>query len=128
MNLTLNMAKEDKFIERHYHCNICDMTHRVKLNKKIIEGRFKFPYPYVFLHDHIDGVEHKEVLTILYIDNNLQIRHSEIQELGYDSLFSKEQVEAIAKPLITEIEILRDEIKRLNQEIEKLKIKLKSKH
>jgi hypothetical protein len=122
------MVKEDEFVERHYHCNICDMTHRVKLNKKIVEGRSKYPYPYVFLHDHINGVEHKEVLTILYIDNNLQIRHSEIQELGYDSLFSKEQVEAIAKPLINEIELLRDEIKRLNQEIENLKIKLKNKH
>ena len=122
------MVKEDEFVERHYHCNICNMTHRVKLNKRIVEGRSKYPYPYVFLHDHINGVEHKEVLTILYIDNNLQIRHSEIQELGYDSLFSKEQVEAIAKPLMKEIELLRDEIERLNQETKNLKIKLKNKH
>ncbi len=122
------MDREDEFVERHYHCKICNMTHKVKLNRKIVEGRSKYPFPYVFLHDHIYGVEHKEVLTILYIDNNLQIRHSEIQELGYDSLFSKEQVKAITKPLLKEIELLRDEIKKLYQEIENLKIKLTTKH
>lgn len=122
------MDREDEFVERHYHCKICQTSHRIKLNKQILEGRSKYPFPYVFLHDHISGIDHKEVLTILYIDNNLQIRHSEIQELGQDSLFSKEQVEAITKPLIKEIEILRDEIKKLNRDVNELKIKLTSKH
>lgn len=122
------MVEEDESIERHFSCNVCGVTHRVRLNKKLVEGRTKYPFPYVFLHDHIDGVEHKEVLTILYVDKDLQIRHSEIQELGYDSLFSKEQVEAITKPLIKEIELLRHEIKKLNREIDELKIKLTSKH
>lgn len=122
------MVEDDETIERHFNCKICQTSHRIKLNKNLIEGRTKYPFPYVYLHDHINGVEHKEVLTILYIDKNLQIRHSEIQELGYDSLFSKEQVEAITKPLIKEIELLRDEIKKLNREIDNLKIKLNSKH
>jgi hypothetical protein len=122
------MVEDDETIERHFNCKVCGISHRVKLNKKLLKGRTKFPFPYVYLHDHINGVEHKEVLTILYIDNNLQIRHSEIQELGYDSLFSKEQVEAITKPLIKEIELLRDEIKKLNRQIDDLKIKLTSKH
>ena len=122
------MVEDDDTIERRFDCRVCGSSHRVKLYKKLLEGRTKFPFPYVYLHDHINGVEHKEVLTILYIDNNLQIRHSEIQELGYDSLFSKEQVEAITKPLIKEIELLRDEIKKLNKEIDNLKIKLTSKH
>ena len=100
------MVEENESIERHFNCKVCGSTHRVQLNKKLLEGRTKYPFPYVFLHDHINGVEHKEVLTIFYIDKNLQIRHSEIQELGYDSLFSKEQVEAITKPLIKEIELI----------------------
>ena len=122
------MVEDDETIERHFNCNICGSSHRVKLNKKLLEGRTKFPFPFVFLHDNIEGIEHKEVLTILYIDKNLQIRHSEIQELGYDSLFSKEQVKAIIEPLINEIELLRDEIKKLNRDIANLKIKLNSKH
>ena len=122
------MEKEDDFVERHYNCKICSRTHRVKLNKNLIEGRTRFPTPYVFLHDSIKGAEHKEVLTILYIDNNLQMRHSEIQELGYDLLFSKVQVEAITKPLIRENELLKDEIKKLKREIDELKTKITSKY
>ena len=120
--------EEDETIERYFDCRVCGRSHKVKLNKKLLEGRTKFPFPQIYLHDHIEGIEHKEVLTILYIDNNLQIRHAEIQELGSDSIFSKEQVEAITKPLIGEIELLRDEIKKLNREIKDLKIKLTSKH
>lgn len=113
---------EDKeSIERHFSCKVCAKTHKVILNKKLLEDRNKYPFPYVFLHNHTVGVDHKEILTILYIDKNLQIRHSEIQELGDDSLFSKKQVEAITKPLIKEIDILRDEIKNLNLKIENLK-------
>lgn len=122
------MIEDDESIERYFDCRVCGRSHKVKLAKRLLEGRTKFPFPYVYLHDHINGVDHKEVLTILYIDNNLQIRHSEIQELVDDSLFSKEQVEAITKPLIKEIELLRHEIKKLNQEIDNLKIKLTSKH
>jgi hypothetical protein len=122
------MEKEDGFVWRHFNCKICGTVHRVKLNKNLIEGRSKYPFPYIYLHDHIEGVQHKEVLSILYIDKNLEIRHAEIQELGNDSLFSKEQVEAITKPLIKEIELLRNEVKLLNREIDELKIKLSSKH
>ncbi|MFX1339121.1 MAG: hypothetical protein ACFFDK_10980 [Promethearchaeota archaeon] len=111
------MEDKEDFIERPFRCKICNKTHMVKLNKKIIEGRKKFPLPYVFLHDSINGVQHKEVLTILYIDSNLQIRHSEIQELGYDDLFSKEQVVAIMRPLLEEINILRTEVEKLTAEL-----------
>ncbi len=115
------MEDKEDFIERPFRCTICNKTHNVKLNKKILEGRKKFPFPYVFLHDHIEGVEHREILAILYIDNNLQIRHSEIQELGYDDLFSKEQVVAMMKPLLEEISILRTEVETLKAELTKYK-------
>ena len=111
------MVEDDETIERHFNCKICQTSHRIKLNKNLIEGRTKYPFPYVYLHDHINGVEHKEVLTILYIDKNLQIRHSEMQELGYDSLFSKEQVIAMMSPLLEEINILRTEVETLTTEL-----------
>ena len=111
------MEDNEDFIERTFRCTICNKTHIIKLNKKILEGRKKFPFPFVFLHDHIEGVEHREVLAILYIDNNLQIRHSEIQELGYDDLFSKEQVIAMMSPLLEEINILRTEVETLTTEL-----------
>jgi len=114
---------DDEIIERYFDCRVCNRNHKVKLNKKILEGRNKFPFPFVYLHDHINGVEHKEVLAILYIDNNLQIRHSEIQELGYNSLFSKEQVIAMMKPLLEEINILREEVENLTAKLNLFKKK-----
>ncbi len=115
--------EEEEIISRPFVCKACKKTHMIKLNKRIIEGRSKFPFPYVFLHDNINGVEHKELLTILYIDKNLQIRHSEIQELGTDLIFSKEQVVAMTKPLLEEIELLREELAEARKEISDLKKK-----
>ena len=111
------MEDGNDFIKRTFHCKICDKNHKVKLKKNLIEGRTKFPFPFIFLHDHINGVEHKEILTILYIDKNLQIRHSEMQELDYDSLFSKEQVIAMMRPLLEEINILRTEVETLTTKL-----------
>ena len=111
------MEQNEDFIERNYRCTICNKTHLIKLSKSLVQGRDKFPFPYVFLHDHITKEGYKELLTILYVDKNLQIRHSEVQELGYDSLFSKEQVVSMMKPLLDEIDILRKEVERLTKEL-----------
>jgi len=115
------MVEEE--ITRPFSCKVCQKTHMIKLNKRIIEGRSKFPFPYVFLHDQINGAEHKELLTILYIDNNLQIRHAEIQELGTDLIFSKEQVVEMTRPLLEEIELLREELVHTKEELSRLKKK-----
>ena len=116
-----NEDKMEQIVRRPYRCKICKQTHMIELNRKMLEGREKFPFPHVFLHDHLEGTEFKEILTILYIDKNLQIRHSEIQETDGNQLFSKEQVDAITKPLLIEIQILREEMKRLINENNSLK-------
>jgi len=117
------MAKKDTEIVKHYRCPICNSTHRVKLSKDMCKGRTKFPFPYVILHDSIHDNELKELLTILYIDKNLQIRHAEIQELKDDNLFSKTQVVAMTKTLFEENERLRQDVIRLTDAINKLKQK-----
>jgi len=117
------MVNNQSFIERTFRCNICNKTHIVKLNKSLIEGRTKFPFPYVFLHDKIHENNYDELLTILYIDKNLQIRHSEVQVMDYDSIFSKEQVVAMMKPLLEEIDILRTELESLKTQLISLKKK-----
>ena len=40
-----------------------------------------------------------------------------MQELGYDSIFSKEQVIAMMSPLLEEINILRTEVETLTTEL-----------
>ncbi len=117
------MDNEDTETLKHYRCPICNSTHRIKLNKDLLKGRTKFPFPYVILHDSINDNEVKELLTILYIDNNLQIRHAEVQELKNDNIFSKDQVVAMTKTLFEENERLRQDVIRLTDEVNKLKQK-----
>ncbi len=116
------MVDDESIITRHYNCNYCKTTHKIKLNKNIAIGRKKYPFPYVTLHDTIvDGSEVKEILAILYIDKDLHIRHQEIQEFDEGNLFSKEQVMAMTRPLMEEITILREELAIKEEKICQLK-------
>ncbi|HEY0089208.1 MAG TPA: hypothetical protein VGB37_10205 [Candidatus Lokiarchaeia archaeon] len=115
------VEENNEIVTKRYRCQICNCTHAIKLNKDLLKKKTKFPFPYVILHDSIIKNELKEVLTILYIDQNLDIRHTEIQEIVDDSLFSKRQVVEITKTLFDENERLREDVARLTNELNKLK-------
>lgn len=106
-------------ITKQYNCKVCNETHKVQLPKDICEGRSKFPFPFVFLHGPA-----MNILTILYIDKDLQIRGVEVQE-GTGDLFSKEQVVTLATNLSDEIDRLREDNLKLMREIDDLKEKYK---
>jgi len=116
------MSNKD-FIIKHYNCKFCGKTHEIKISKEMLEDRNKYPFPYVFLHDNIEGGEIRELLTILYIDKEGKIRGQEIQELDNDNLFSKEQLVSIVKPLVEEIERLREDNLLLKNRIEETRRK-----
>lgn len=115
--------KKNDIVTKHYSCPICKSTHKVKLNKDIINGRKKFPFPYVILHNFVKNNEFKEILTILYLDKDLQIRSSEIQELRDDNLFSKAQVVGMTQSLMDENRRLREDVERLTKKLNKLNSK-----
>jgi hypothetical protein len=117
---------EEEYVLKKYLCSHCDKMHVVKLNKDLCKGRKKYPFPYVFLHDSIKESEYKELLTILYIDKEFKIRGTQIEEIGNDNLFSKEQVVSITENLMEEINILRMENIRLAKKNRKLKERLKN--
>ena len=113
--------KKNNIVTRLYRCPICNTNHKIKLSKDIINGRKKFPFPYVILHDSVNNNELKEVLTILYIDKDRQIRSTEIQELRDDNLFSKKQVVGMTQSLMEENKRLREDVERLTKKLNKLK-------
>ena len=115
------VEENNEIVTKRYRCQICNCNHSIKLNKDLLKGKTKFPFPYVILHDSIIKNELKEVLTILYVDNNLEIRHTEIQEIVDDNLFSKSQVVEMTKTLFEENERLREDVARLTQELNNLK-------
>ncbi len=117
------MENNEDVLLKYYRCNICNSTHEVYIKKSILEGQSKYPFPYVFLHDSMVNGDIQELLTILYIDRSGKVRGTEIQKLGDNNLFSKEQVINIVKPLVEEIERLQEDHSKLTKEIDKLKLK-----
>ena len=107
------------YIKKQYNCKICNETHKIELPKDLCKGRSKFPFPYVFLHG-----KPKDILTILYIDKDLQIRGVEVQQ-GTNDFFSKEYVVKMATNLSDEVDRLREENVKLMREIDDLKEKYK---
>jgi len=111
------MFKNKNFDVKHYRCRVCNEIHEIKLNKNIIEGKVKFPFPHVFLHGEL-----KNILTTLYIDKDLEIRGADTTELKTeDGLFSKDQVLEITQELMKEIERLTEENLRLCEELDIVK-------
>ena len=115
--------KKNNIVTKHYTCPICNSTHKIKLSKDLIDGRTKFPFPYVILHNSIKNNEFIEVLTILYLDKDLQIRSTEIQELRDDNLFSKTQVIGMTQSLMDENRRLREDVEKLTKRLNKLNSK-----
>ncbi len=112
------MSKNEESVIRIYNCNICNENHKVQLDKSLIEEHSKFPFPYVYLHGDL-----KDILAILYLDQDLQIRGAEVQNLTIDSdnVFSKEHASTIAENLMEEVESLRKENEELRKELANLK-------
>ncbi len=114
------MSKDSEKVIRSYHCRVCDTTHEVSLQKKIIKNQSKFPFSYFFLHGDL-----KNILTTLYLDRHLEIRGVDVQKLTDDDIFSKEQVVSITSTLVKEIEELRNENEELRLKLKKETKKVK---
>ena len=110
------MSKNDDFVNKNYYCRICNNTHEIKLRKNLTEKQSKFPFSYSFLHGEL-----KNILTTLYLDDELEVRGVDVQQLRDDDLFSKGQVVSISSTLMEEIERLRTENEKLQKELNKLK-------
>ncbi len=114
------MSEIVDFVVRQYHCRICGITHEIQLRKSICEKHKKFPFSHIFLHGEL-----KNILTTLYLDKDMQIRGVDVQQLGEDDIFSKEQVISITGTLMEEVERLRIENMKLQKELDIFRKKVK---
>jgi len=94
-------------INRIYNCPKCKKTHTVVLDKGLAEGRTRYPFPHVFLHSKEENL--LDLLTILYLDAQLQIRAIDIIELEKTNIFSEEFTREIIDKLTNEIMSLQEE-------------------
>ena len=106
------MSENVNFVVREYYCRICGITHEIQLRKSISMKQKKFPFSHAFLHGEL-----KNILTTLYLDKDLEIRGVDVQQLGEDDIFSKDQVILITGTLMEEIERLRLENVKLQKKL-----------
>jgi hypothetical protein len=107
-------------VSRIYNCPKCKKTHRLTLEKKIAEGRRRYPFPHVFLHSVEENFE--DLLTILYIDAQLQIRAVDIIELEHSNIFSEDMAKEIMDKLMDEMLKLQEENFELKGLLSKIEI------
>ena len=107
-----------------YYCKYCKESHSIELERKLIEGRSRFPFPYVVLHNFINGSESKEIMAVLYLDSNLKIRSAELHEFEEGNLFTKEQLVAITNPLLEEIKFLREDLAQKELKLKEFKAEI----
>lgn len=65
----MNLSKQ--FEEIEYYCSACATQHKVQIPREFFEGS-NFPFSYVYLHGK------PQMVTVLYIDKDLQVRGYEI--------------------------------------------------
>ena len=113
------MSDDKDYLYKHYFCKTCEKSHAIKLNKDLINGRSKYPFPYITQHSEVLDDVLKEFMVMLYIDKDLQIRGVE-PLMANDDFFTKEQMLEITSKLMEEIEILRDENLTLTYKVNEL--------
>ena len=87
------MNEETDIVKKRFSCKICNTTHEIVLNKNLLEGKTMFPFSHIYLHGEL-----KDILTILYVDSDLEIRGVDTEILSMENIFSKEHMmEIISK-------------------------------
>ena len=112
--------KEKESALKIYHCPKCQTTHTIELLRSMTENRERYPFPFVFLHSLEENLE--DLLTVLYIDANLDIRAVEIIELENSNIFSEVLAKEITEKLMNEIMALQEENMQLKGLISKVEL------
>ena len=113
-----------------FSCPICKKNHTLNFANDFAEGRPKYPFSYVYLHqfqgdsDDID-MKGSTVLTTLFIDANCKIRGVEavIQDQDIDIL-SKKEASAMIEQLTEQILSLQKANQELSRKYDELKKKV----
>ena len=113
-------SNDEEFITRLYNCPSCKRTHRVKLPKNLAQYKVIFPFPYIYLHSSQENL--KDLLTLLYLDEEMHIRHVDVMPLENSNIFSEEHAKEISEKLMDQIVRLEKENIRLKDLLEKEKI------
>jgi hypothetical protein len=104
-------------VRKIYDCPVCKTTHVIELPSNLAENRKRYPFPYVFIHSSQDN--QNDIVSMLYIDKNLQIRGSEAVKLEKSDFVSEDVTKQLVTKLTDIIMNLEDENFKLKNLVEK---------
>lgn len=103
-------------VKKIYNCPVCKKTHMIELPSNLADNRKRYPFPYVFIHSSKDNKN--DIVSMLYIDKDLQIRGSEAVKLEESKLVSKNVTQQLVSNLTDIIMNLEDENFKLKNLVE----------
>ena len=104
-------------VKKIYNCPVCKTTHVIELPNNLADNRKRYPFPYVFIHSSEDNKN--DIVSMLYIDKNLQIRGSEAVRLEKSDFVSEDVTKQLVNKLTDIIMNLEDENFKLKNLVKK---------
>ncbi|MHA1776978.1 MAG: hypothetical protein ACTSWC_09385 [Promethearchaeota archaeon] len=115
-------------ITKTYNCPLCKTKHTVKFPKDFAEGRASYPFVHSFIHKYspksYSPDTGRDILTMLYIDKNLEIRHVETMfQNAEGNIVSMEDAQKMISFLTQQLQDLQDSYDELLKKYNELKSK-----
>ena len=112
-------------ISKNYRCPLCKINHTIEFPKDLALNRPAYPFTHTYIHSYEtkspSSDSGKDVLTILYIDKNLEIRHVEAVFQSADgNIVSMEDAQRMITFLTTQLDDVQDSFDALNEKYQKL--------
>ncbi len=112
-------------ITKKYRCPLCKINHTIEFPKDFALNRPSYPFTHTYIHSYEakypSSDSGKDVLTILYIDKNLEIRHVEALFQSADgNIVSMEDAQRMITFLTTQLDDVQDSFDALNEKYQKL--------
>ncbi|MHA1584128.1 MAG: hypothetical protein ACTSVU_08270 [Promethearchaeota archaeon] len=114
-------------VKRYYYCNICKKNHSIKFPADFAKNRSHFPFIYFYVHKYQGSLKEDpdkidaDIITTLYIDQNLTIREVDVDfgKVG-DNIISEGDTQHLVSFLIDQVNDLQEAYDDLMEKYVKL--------
>ena len=101
------------FVSKNFNCPLCQKSHSIEFPKDFAKNRRSYPFIHTYIHSYEtkspNSESGKDIITILYIDANLDIRHVEAMfQNAEGNIVSMDDAQRMIGFLTTQLDELQD--------------------
>ncbi|MHA1518607.1 MAG: hypothetical protein ACTSVZ_00105 [Promethearchaeota archaeon] len=113
------------FVSKKYNCPLCKKGHSIEFPKDFALNRRSYPFIHTFIHSYETKTQNsetgKDIITILYIDKNLDIRHVEAMfQNAEGNIISMEDAQKMIGFLTNQLDEVQESYDELQEKYQKL--------